>query len=1073
MKYLDATPVRAAHLARIPGAGGGTGTRGLRPGRPADPGAVLLEVPRPGEAERRPAARPAGRGTRPRRIPAGGRSRPARPTRASSSGGSRRSDAEERMPPKSDPLGRDEIRILRAWIDQGADWPETAAAAANGRKAMVVTAEDRQHWSYRPLEPRRSPGSPRCGLVSHPDRPVRPRGPRGARHSPECPGRPAHPDPPGLFRPARPAPFARGGEGVRRGPGARRLREAGRPPPRQPALRRAMGPALARRRPLCGQRRAGVRRRPADRVSLPRLRDPGPERRPVVPDLRALADRGRRIRARRPRAPWRPRASWRPRRPRCWTVPMEEEKLRLRFNELDDMAVTTASAFLGLTLGCARCHDHKYDAIPTRDYYRLQCAFTTTRREEALLVDTSRGGPVSRAGLAMEGAAEGGPGRAGCLARRAEEAAHRLPADGEDRRPGDRRRGQGAPEGAARLGGREETRQAACEGPRDLGRRLSARLLRRAAPAMGCPQGSARGGQAVGAAKAADGPRDRRPAGRRPSRPGCSIAGTSMRRRSGCRSASSRCSPARDRPRITGTPRAGRSRRIAAPASDGRWRTGSPTWIRGPGPLLARVMVNRVWQHHFGEGLVRTVGDFGVRGERPTHPGAAGVARPRVRGGGLAAQAAPSPHPHECGLHAGYDLRCGPRGEGPRRSPAVAAPAAAAGGRGPARRGAVGERHAEPGSPSGPRTSRPSRPRPCWPGTPRTRIPRTHATRESTRRRTVYMFHKRVVQHPLMQAFDGPDAAVSCGRRNVTTVAPQALALLNDTFLRDRAADLARRLLAEGGATPEGWVTRGLRAGPLAAPERGRTRGVGAVPRDAAPAPFGTRQVPGARGAPAAGPHRFRPGALQPERVHLCRLSGIKAAGVTPCPATRREFLARAGAGLGLCALADLLCSPASAADDRRPGRPARAASPALRPEGHLGHLAVHGGRTERRGPVRPQAGARQEPRQAGGDRRLQRQPGPADEVAVRLPAVRRVRRVGLREVPERRAARRRHRVRQVVLHRVERSRARALPDEHGGLPGGAADRGRLGHLRPGEREPEPARVRRAREHARASRAGR
>src|SRR3954454_22161790 len=76
----------------------------------------------------------------------------------------------------------------------------------------------------------------------------------------------------------------------------------------------------------------------------------------------------------------------------------------------------------------------------------------------------------------------------------------------------------------------------------------------------------------------------------------------------------------------------------------------------------------------------------------------------------------------------------------------------------------------------------------------------------ATRRRSVYMFHKRVVQHPLMQAFDGPDAAVSCGRRSVTTVAPQALAMLNDTFVRDRAADLARRLLAEGGATPDAWV---------------------------------------------------------------------------------------------------------------------------------------------------------------------------------------------------------------------------------------------------------------------------
>src|SRR5262249_18434251 len=66
-------------------------------------------------------------------------------------------------------------------------------------------------------------------------------------------------------------------------------------------------------------------------------------------------------------------------------VPMEEEKLRFRFNELDDMAVTTVSAFLGLTLGCARCHDHKFDAIPTRDYYRLQCAFTTTARDNVLL----------------------------------------------------------------------------------------------------------------------------------------------------------------------------------------------------------------------------------------------------------------------------------------------------------------------------------------------------------------------------------------------------------------------------------------------------------------------------------------------------------------------------------------------------------------------------------------------------------------------------------------------------------------------------------------------------------------
>lgn len=41
---------------------------------------------------------------------------------------------------------------------------------------------------------------------------------------------------------------------------------------------------------------------------------------------------------------------------------------------------------------------------------------------------------------------------------------------------------------------------------------------------------------------------------------------------------------------------------------------------QGAGALLARVLVNRVWQHHFGEGLSRTVNDFGVRAERPSHP---------------------------------------------------------------------------------------------------------------------------------------------------------------------------------------------------------------------------------------------------------------------------------------------------------------------------------------------------------------------------------------------------------------------------------------------------------------------
>jgi mono/diheme cytochrome c family protein len=53
---------------------------------------------------------------------------------------------------------------------------------------------------------------------------------------------------------------------------------------------------------------------------------------------------------------------------------------RSRYDALDDMAATTGTAFLGLTVGCARCHDHKFDPIPQADYYRFTSTFTTTVR---------------------------------------------------------------------------------------------------------------------------------------------------------------------------------------------------------------------------------------------------------------------------------------------------------------------------------------------------------------------------------------------------------------------------------------------------------------------------------------------------------------------------------------------------------------------------------------------------------------------------------------------------------------------------------------------------------------------
>ena len=60
------------------------------------------------------------------------------------------------------------------------------------------------------------------------------------------------------------------------------------------------------------------------------------------------------------------------------------------------MAATLGTAMLGLTVGCARCHDHKFDPIPTADYYRLLATFTTTVRSEVDLdldPDADQAGP--------------------------------------------------------------------------------------------------------------------------------------------------------------------------------------------------------------------------------------------------------------------------------------------------------------------------------------------------------------------------------------------------------------------------------------------------------------------------------------------------------------------------------------------------------------------------------------------------------------------------------------------------------------------------------------------------------
>lgn len=63
----------------------------------------------------------------------------------------------------------------------------------------------------------------------------------------------------------------------------------------------------------------------------------------------------------------------------------EKEFEPARYDELDDMVGTVGTAMLGLTIGCARCHDHKFDPIPARDYYRMVAAFSRAIRSNVEL----------------------------------------------------------------------------------------------------------------------------------------------------------------------------------------------------------------------------------------------------------------------------------------------------------------------------------------------------------------------------------------------------------------------------------------------------------------------------------------------------------------------------------------------------------------------------------------------------------------------------------------------------------------------------------------------------------------
>jgi hypothetical protein len=225
--------------------------------------------------------------------------------------------------------------------------------------------------------------------------------------------------------------------------------------------------------------------------------------------------------------------------------------------------------------------------------------------------------------------------------------------------------------------------------------------------------------------------------------------------------------------------------------STGR-RTALARWLTDPeNPLTARVMVNRIWHYHFGRGIVGTPSDFGVMGERPSHPELLDwLAREFVRSGWS------MKHMHRLILtSAVYRESSAPNSEAAAADPSNRLLAVFPMQRleGEAIRDAslavAGVLNTKVGGPS------------VFPdlplGMPAPRGGWKLSAQDERNRRSVYIFVRRNTRYPMLDAFDMPDSHESCSRRNTTVTAPQALALLNDRTALEWARALAARALQE------------------------------------------------------------------------------------------------------------------------------------------------------------------------------------------------------------------------------------------------------------------------------------
>ncbi len=417
---------------------------------------------------------------------------------------------------------------------------------------------------------------------------------------------------------------------------------------------------------------------------------------------------------------------------------------KIRYETLSDWVDTTGAAFLGLTFSCARCHDHKFDPISQQDYYGLQAIFADSRELEYPIVDA----------MGIADFKQHYP---------------RIIAVEEARR-------------AVRLFDAQKAGRPLTSEEQHERRNL---LTAIAENVLALPENTALGVPFVGLMELP------------------TVSGLGHERPELVTPVHLLNRGELSRPRQVVAPALPEALRVAS-----QWNTPLPGrirnraalahWLTSPQhPLTARVMVNRIWHGHFGRGIVGSLNDFGQMGERPTHPelldwlahtfmqrgwSLREIHRLILRSSTWQMDSREQDAAAEAADPQNRSLRRMNR----RRLEAEALWDSLHSVAGTLNLKSGGRPVVPPlGSEEGPPGS--------WIVTA---DPAEHT------RRGLYVLQRRNFRFPMFDVFDLPVNAVTAPARDVTTVAPQALWLLNNPVALRQARAFAERLTREANA---GW----------------------------------------------------------------------------------------------------------------------------------------------------------------------------------------------------------------------------------------------------------------------------